>query len=103
MVFENVPLSTDNDRLVPSGLSPSSDHAAVGILGDSEQMRFELALPPTGVSLDDGGRVDRERGERVDGDENDSRVGVDLAQGVAVKDGVEDCVGGGGATSGSQR
>lgn len=86
----NIPLSANDNRLVSSRFSSSSHHATVRILGDSEQVRFELALSPSGVGLDDGGRVDGEGGERIDGDEDDSGISVNLAQRVAVKDGVED-------------
>jgi hypothetical protein len=85
-------LSTDDDRLVPSWFSRRPNHAPIRLLRDGEQVRFEFALATAGVGLDDGMVVDGEGGEGVDSDKDDAGVGVDGAEGVAMEDGVEDCV-----------
>jgi hypothetical protein len=55
-------------------------------------VRFEFTFAAARVGLDDGVIVDGEGGEGVDGNEDDAGVGVDGAEGIAVKDGVKDCI-----------
>lgn len=56
-------------------------------------MGLEFALASPGIGLNDGGRVDGEGGERVHGDKDDTGVGVDLTERVAVENRVENCKG----------
>lgn len=81
-----LPLSTDDDRLIPSRLSLRPDHAPVRLFRDGKQVRLEITLSSAGVRLHDGGGVDGEGGEGIHGDEDDTTVGVDLSQRVPVKD-----------------
>lgn len=56
------------DRLSRSALAADDDglialilrHAAVGVFGDGEEMRLELAFPSTGIHLHVGRRVERD-------------------------------------------
>jgi hypothetical protein len=50
-----VPLATDDDGLI----ALIGHHTPVGVLGDGEEMRFELAFAATGVHLHVGRRVER--------------------------------------------
>jgi len=72
---EIVPLSGDNNGLVLL----IADHAAVSILGNSKQMGLQLTTSPARIGLDDVLSVKVDTSERIGGDQDDSRVCVDVA------------------------
>lgn len=63
-----LPLTRDDNRLVLL----VADHAAIGIFGNSEQVRFQFTTLSARVSLDDVLGIEVDSSERIGGNQDDS-------------------------------
>ena len=78
----HAPLARHDDRLTGAVFA----HGGVRVLGNSEQMRLDLFSPRATVRLNDFRAINVDALERVHGDEDDARVGIDTMLCISVAD-----------------
>lgn len=78
-------LSRDDDGLVLF----VSDHTSIGVFGNGKEMGLELTSTLARICLDDLRAVQIELEEGIDGDEHDTRVGVNESLRISIENGME--------------
>jgi hypothetical protein len=78
------PFSRNNDCLTHALLS----HGCVRVLGDCEQVRFQITSPPTVIRLNNFRTIEGDTLEGIDSDQNDTAVCVDAVLNIAIANGM---------------